>query len=288
MRCGVAFALILPMVASLALLTSFALADPPLTSPWPVPRPGQVSASPGLLLPAPLLEEAPLFPAGPIRPMPRATPQALAAEEPLSEVWQPNLIRPMPRPAGLGSTAVAEAAPQMSQPAKGAKNGAVCGDSQIRGQVLETIKSSVKGCGVEAPVKVTSISGVTLNPPPTIDCTTAEALKTWIRRGLQPAFGRREVVEMKIAASYICRPRNNVKGARISEHGRGKAIDIAGFVLDNGRTYTVEDDYNRQIRKAQKAACGIFGTTLGPGSDGYHENHLHFDTASYSGGPYCR
>ena len=34
--------------------------------------------------------------------------------------------------------------------------------------------------------------------------------------------------------------------------------------------------------------AGIFGTTLGPGSDGYHEDHMHFDTAHQRGGAYCR
>jgi hypothetical protein len=37
-----------------------------------------------------------------------------------------------------------------------------------------------------------------------------------------------------------------------------------------------------------RAACGRFGTTLGPGSDGMHEDHLHFDTARHANGPYCR
>ena len=86
----------------------------------------------------------------------------------------------------------------------------------------------------------------------------------------------------------MCRTRNNVRGAKISGHGRGKAVDIAGFVFSDGKEWTVEHDYNKTIRKAQKAACGIFGTTLGPGSDGYHEDHLHFDTASYRNGSYCR
>jgi hypothetical protein len=107
-------------------------------------------------------------------------------------------------------------------------------------------------------------------------------------KGMQPAFGSRKVVKLHIFGSYMCRSRNNVKGAKISEHGRGKAVDIAGFVFADGKEWTVLKDYNKTIRKAQKAACGIFGTTLGPGSDGYHENHLHFDTASYRKGSYCR
>ena len=137
-------------------------------------------------------------------------------------------------------------------------------------------------------MQVTSVDGVRLNPPATLDCDTARALRAWVDKGMRPAFRGREVVELRIAAHYICRPRNNVKGNRISEHGRGKAIDIAGFVFSDGKEWAVLGNYNKEIRRAHKAACGIFGTTLGPGSDGYHENHLHFDTASYRSGPYCR
>jgi hypothetical protein len=27
---------------------------------------------------------------------------------------------------------------------------------------------------------------------------------------------------------------------------------------------------------------------LGPGSDGFHEDHLHYDVARHGGGAYCR
>jgi hypothetical protein len=141
---------------------------------------------------------------------------------------------------------------------------------------------------VPDPVRVTAVSGIRLSQPATIDCPTALALDTWVKKAVKPTFGRREVVELSIAAHYICRPRNNIRGAKISEHGRGKAVDISGFVLKSGREVTVARDYRGNIRKVHKAACGIFGTTLGPGSDGHHEDHLHFDTASHGNGPYCR
>lgn len=171
---------------------------------------------------------------------------------------------------------------------KTSKKGSVCGDPAIKGEKLATIKSKVKGCGVSEPVRVTSIDGIRLSQPATIDCDTAIALKTWVQQAMRPAFGQREVVELRIAAHYICRPRNNIKGNKVSEHGRGKAVDIAGFIFSDGKEWSIARDYNKQIRKAHKAACGIFGTTLGPGSDGYHEDHLHFDTASYRSGSYCR
>lgn len=95
-----------------------------------------------------------------------------------------------------------------------------------------------------------------------------------------------------MAAHYACRPRNNKRGAKISEHGKGRAIDLSALYLDKG-SITVLTDWGRGnkgriLSRLHEGACGPFGTVLGPGSDGYHRDHLHFDTARYSGGPYCR
>lgn len=227
------------------------------------------------LLSGPLLAEAPL-----VSIYPKA--RAVAAPEPSEAlVTLASSVRPIPRP-GLPT-----AQPQSRNP-KPSRSGSVCGDPAIRGIELEAVTSSISGCGIAEPVKVSAVSGVRFSQPAIIDCTTAKAFNKWVKKGMQPAFGRREVVELQIFGSYSCRGRNNVKGAKISEHGRGKAIDIAGFIFADGSTWTVQNDYNKTIRKAQKAACGIFGTTLGPGSDGYHQDHLHLDTARQSRGPYCR
>jgi hypothetical protein len=279
-------------------------------------RRGLFLAFAGLVFPTFLtaqgLVTSPRPPTRPVQPVAEQVPQVpLAAVLPdAQQTAAVGILRslrpqahPIPWPPGSGTETQAVPATQDAPPVadeptlsdqtpkkkeKKSKKGSVCGDPSIKGEKLARLKSSVKGCGVEAPVRVTSIDGIRLSQPATIDCDTAIALKAWIRDGLRPAMGQREVVELSIAAHYICRPRNNVKGQKISEHGRGKAIDIAGFVFADGSSWTVANDYNRQIRKAHKAACGIFGTTLGPGSDGYHEDHLHFDTASYRSGPYCR
>jgi len=34
----------------------------------------------------------------------------------------------------------------------------------------------------------------------------------------------------------------------------------------------------------RKSVCAHFTTVLGPGSDGYHENHIHVDLAERRGG----
>ncbi len=298
MRAGAARSLCL--IAALAALP--VRADAPTTSLLPKPRPATLAvATPPQ--PEPLVPLATLR-AG-LRPRPR--PAALSQPpNPQPEALLPiatmqSAMRPRPRPENLGQLPTSEvelAAAPMPDPAaesrsskrkrKKAQGGAICGDPDIIGEKLAPISSKINGCGVEEPIRVTSVAGIRLSQPATINCQTAVALHRWIEGGLRPAMRGRKVVELQIAASYICRPRNNVKGNKISEHGRGNAIDIAGFTFSDGSSWTVLNDYNAQIRRAHKAACGIFGTTLGPGSDGFHENHLHFDTAHYNYGAYCR
>ncbi|WP_158243193.1 extensin-like domain-containing protein [Acidimangrovimonas sediminis] len=194
----------------------------------------------------------------------------------------------VPQPSGLAAIFGKHRVPQAEREG----NGWICGDRGIHGTRIAEITSPVEGCGIPAPVRVTGVAGLALDPPAVIDCTTARTLQRWIRSGLKPAVGRRGggVVKLHIAASYVCRPRNNRKGARISEHGLGHAVDISEFTLRDGTVRSVAKDYRatRWMHAAYGAACGIFGTTLGPGSDGYHKTHFHFDTAHYRGGPYCR
>lgn len=249
------------MVSLVALSAQLAMADAPATSLFPKLRE----------LPTSGFSEQVLAPLASIPPQHR--PDAMARQKADSVGTSSELV-----------------VPDLQSNAKSPRNakGSVCGDPAIKGEVLAPIASRVKGCGVAEPVSVTSIDGVGFSQPATIDCPTAKAFKTWIQKGMRPAFGNRKVVGLHIFGSYMCRSRNNIRGAKVSEHGRGKAVDVAGFQFSDGTEWTVLHDYNKQIRKAHKAACGIFGTTLGPGSDGFHENHLHFDTASYRSGPYCR
>lgn len=231
------------------------------------------------------------------RPLPNPRFATAPSEAAAPAVGPPSLesdavmdasLRPRPRPeVQIAAAPVAEPAPKgKAKKEKASKKGIVCGVAAIKGEPIAPIKGKVKGCGLADGVRVTSVSGVALSTPATIDCATAKALNTWVQQVVQPAF-RDQVVELKVAAHYICRSRNNVKGAKVSEHGRGKAVDIAALVLANGKVLSVAQNY-KALRGVHRGACGIFGTTLGPGSDGYHEDHLHLDTAPYRTGPYCR
>lgn len=174
------------------------------------------------------------------------------------------------------------------------RRGSVCGDLAIQGRVVGNVPGAGR-CGVEDAVRVTSVSGIVLSRPATIDCTTARALRAWVDRGLKPAVGNAGggPEEMRVMAHYACRGRNNVAGARLSEHSFGRAIDIGGIRLRNGTEISVLQDWNtradgRRLRQMHRAACGIFGTVLGPEANAAHRDHFHFDTARYRSGSYCR
>ncbi|MFT3987113.1 extensin family protein [Aestuariivirga sp.] len=142
------------------------------------------------------------------------------------------------------------------------------------------------GCEVPNPWRVYSLSTVQFSQPATLNCSMANPLNDWLNNIVQPAaktsFGER-VVAVDVLASYSCRPRNNVSGAKMSEHGFGNAIDIGAFTLEDGRKVTVLDGwYGRSdeqafLREVRKDACGEFMTVLGPGSDSEHRNHIHLD-----------
>jgi hypothetical protein len=182
-----------------------------------------------------------------------------------------------------------------SRKAREADRGKVCGDKGLQGVSLGRVPGRIKGCGVEDAVRVTSVGGVALSQASVMDCGTAKALKTWVEKGLKPAVGQRGggVARIKVAAHYACRTRNSQKGEKISEHGRGRAIDIAAFTLKNGQEISVLDDWGQGrngkiLRQMHARACGPFGTVLGPNANRFHRDHFHFDTARYRGGSYCK
>jgi len=175
------------------------------------------------------------------------------------------------------------------------RGGGLCGDPGLVGTMSGLVPDPVDGCGVKAAVRLTSVHGVHLSQPATLDCPTARTLGAWVEQSARPAVGRMGggLSGLRVAAHYVCRTRNHQSGARISEHGKGRAIDIAALKLRDGSEISVLHDWGRGpkgrvLRRVHRDACGPFGTVLGPGSDGFHQDHMHFDTARHRGGPYCR
>ena len=265
-----------------AIASGAALADAPKNSLRPLPRP--VLSQPALTTPIEAVASVAVPDMARLRPARRPTAPAATALMEKPDL-QPAAAPDKPR---SGLLALLAPRPKPARKAAASRKGAVCGVPSIKGKTLPRVTSKTKGCGIDDPVSITSVDGIRLSQAATVDCPTAIALNKWVQQGLRPTMGRSDVVELTIAGHYSCRTRNNQRGGKISEHGRGKAIDIAGVVLSNGKELTVRRNF-KTLRKAYKAGCGIFGTTLGPGSDGYHEDHMHFDTARQRrGGAYCR
>ena len=171
----------------------------------------------------------------------------------------------------------------------------VCRDPRISGHPAASFVGGIPGCGVFDPVRVASISGVRLSAPITVDCRTARAVADWLTGVAQPAA--RETLKSGIASvsvmgSYSCRTRNNRPGERLSEHSVGRAVDIGGVRLVDGRQISVRDHWDMGapgafLRRAWKGACGRFTTVIGPDGDRHHQDHLHLDTA-YRDSTWCR
>lgn len=172
--------------------------------------------------------------------------------------------------------------------------GSVCGDPALIGESIGELEDT-GACGIPNAIRLRAVDGVALSTPATINCRTARALKTWVTTAARPALAGQGggLSGLKVAASYSCRTRNHQPGARLSEHSKGNAIDISALRLVDGSELTVLGDWHDRkngpaLKQMHRAACGTFGTTLGPGSDGFHEDHFHYDVAQHRGGAYCR
>jgi hypothetical protein len=132
-----------------------------------------------------------------------------------------------------------------------------------------------------------------VSPAATLACPIVSALDAWIKDAVQPAANRwfnQPVVEIKQISAYSCRGMNGQPGARISEHAFGNALDIASFVLADGRKVSVQHGWRGTpeeqgfLRDIQAAACEQFSTVLAPGSNAFHYDHIHVDLMRRSSG----
>ena len=142
------------------------------------------------------------------------------------------------------------------------------------------------GCGGEDLVRLEAVvlpdkHQVAVKPAAILRCATASAIADWIRTDMVPlAKGLGSVItDLDNFDSFECRGRNRVVGAPLSEHGRANAIDVRSLKLADGRSIALTDrTVPRDLRESVlHSVCARFSTVLGPGSDWYHEDHIHLD-----------
>ncbi|MPZ58772.1 MAG: extensin [Rhizobiales bacterium] len=204
---------------------------------------------------------------------------------------------PRPRPAGIGQTGPLPSA-RPAAPGTVAVPAAKPSACQLSLQAIAVFSPEppMKGagqCGIADPVRLVAVilpdqARVAVHPPAALRCEMAAAVTHWIRDDMAPVAAKLGAPLRGIENfdSYDCRGRNRVFGARMSEHGRGNAIDIRAVKLDSGAiTYLTDPHVAETVRnELRRSACGRFMTVLGPGSDGYHENHIHLDLAERRSG----
>jgi hypothetical protein len=152
------------------------------------------------------------------------------------------------------------------------------------------------GCSTLSSVTLTRLQGdsgefdlANLGP---VACPLAESFAGWARYGVDRAARQilgSALVRIETMGSYSCR---NVAGTgRLSAHARAEAIDVAAFVLADGRRISVSKDWNgdaaerKFLRVIHDSACKRFGTVLGPNYNAAHRDHFHLELGD---GSFCR
>jgi hypothetical protein len=132
-----------------------------------------------------------------------------------------------------------------------------------------------------------------------VACPVAAGLAMWEWNVIQPAAQRllgTQVTAIRHFGSYSCRRLYGRDAGAFSEHATANAVDIAGFVLADGRTISVVRDWQGNgdaatfLRTVRNGACGVFATVLSPDYNAAHRDHLHLDQAARGawGGRACR
>ncbi len=144
------------------------------------------------------------------------------------------------------------------------------------------------GCGFDN-VGYLRSSHLALKPDaPLLTCPMAVASELWLRDVVQPAAQKylgAQVKSLQHFGTYSCR---NVAGSSArSQHATANAIDVAGFVLENGKQITVLKNWNDNdgkgafLHAVRNGACDIFSVTLSPDYNAAHRDHFHFDLGQW-------
>jgi hypothetical protein len=215
-------------------------------------------------------------------PLPRPRP----AEAPKVESGKAEPGKGEPQGADKPASGEAEKAAEPAAPQPSACRLALTEEIAIAPSIPD-IKGP-GGCGGEDLVRLEAIvlpdkRKVAVKPAAILRCKMATAIADWIRSDIVPIAARlgSQLSDLDNFDSYECRGRNRVAGAQLSEHGRANALDVRAFKFVGGKSIFLTDrTVAREVRESVlHSACARFSTVLGPGSDWYHEDHIHLDVS---------
>ncbi len=171
----------------------------------------------------------------------------------------------------------------------GPRCASLLGQAGIRFTVLPPRASDQ--CGYDHAVRLESggARDIALRPTgPGTSCAVAAGLALWEWHVVQPAAIRHlgsPVERIEHLGSYSCRRVGNRAEGGWSEHASANALDVAGFMLDDGTRIRIVSDWDdegargRFLREIRDGACDLFATVLSPDYNEAHRDHFHFDQA---------
>jgi hypothetical protein len=137
-------------------------------------------------------------------------------------------------------------------------------------------------------VQLADATRVEIRPAPVLRCPMAGQLAAWLRDEAvaDVKTSGAQLASVETYDDYECRARNRVAGGKLSEHGKGNAVDLRAFTLTDGRVMLLTDPAVdvRLREQLREAACRLFTTVLGPGADPFHAGHIHLDLAERHNG----
>jgi len=225
----------------------------------------------------------------------------LPAEKPVQEMGEGgfeegvDLPRAKPAPSPERKTGRSD-----WEDGRGKQPDAVPVSCQIEGAVFEMIqpvsgnpdgsRSEETSCGISEPVLLESVMWgerrARFPGEVKLSCGFARKLVEWLKVDVLPVAEERLGSPIAVIGSgpgYQCRRRNNRPDGKVSEHAKGRAIDLPYFKLADGSVVSVEKDWGTETEKGgflksvHTAACKHFTTVLGPEADADHTSHFHLD-----------
>lgn len=121
---------------------------------------------------------------------------------------------------------------------------------------------------------------------PAVTCPVSAALELWRRESVAPAARTilgSELARIEHLGAFSCRRMYGGSEGAWSEHATANAIDIAAFVLEDGRRISVLGDWDADpeeaafLRAVRDGACDSFATVLSPDYNAAHDDHFHLD-----------
>ena len=219
-----------------------------------------------------------------------------SSEEPSSSSSAASSSAPSSEAPSSSSEASASSSEPPAEPAAPPRDYQVACPAVMEGKVTaKTLPPIHEGqCGIQSPLAVSAISAygrsIPLNATVTTDCGMATAFPDWIAEVDSYLFAhdKTRIKSIELSTNYECRNVDHAKTGNLSFHAFADALDVMGFVLEDGRAIAIDPGFNGTpeqgrdiLHFARDSACTHFMTVLSPDADSFHQNNMHLDLACH-------